>query len=113
MERARPEGSWLQASGEMADRIRGHGWSATPLGPIGDWPQSLRTAVDMMLAMPGPASVLWGPDNVLLYNDAYISIAKDRHPELLGRPAAEGWAEAYEAVIAPLIEAVRAGHAAR
>ena len=39
------------------------------IGPVGRWPQSLRTAVDMVLAMPGPATVLWGPAHVQIYKD--------------------------------------------
>ena len=104
---------WLEGGGEMARRIREHPWADTALGPIEDWPQSLKTAVDMILAMPGPATILWGPQNVQLYNDAYIAIARDRHPLLLGRPVAEGWPEAYEDVIAPLLDAAYAGRSSR
>lgn len=93
----------------MARRIREHDWAATPLGPIGGWPQSLKTALDVVLAMPGPATILWGPANVQLYNDAYVAVARDRHPALLGRPAAEGWPDAYDEVIAPLLENAHAG----
>src|SRR3712207_250935 len=93
----------------MARWIRKPDWARTPLGPIKGWPQTLRTAFDVALAMPGPATILWGPAHVQLYNDAYIAVAGDRHPGLLGRPAAEGWPDAYEGVIAPLLNAVRLG----
>ncbi|GJE41524.1 PAS domain-containing protein [Methylobacterium soli] len=104
---------WPRGDGEMAERIREHDWAATLLGPIGRWPQSLRTAVDMVLAMPGPANILWGPAHVQLYNDAYIAIAKDRHPELLGRPAAEGWPEVHAEVLVPVMKRAFAGRATR
>ncbi|WP_455179079.1 PAS domain S-box protein [Azospirillum melinis] len=97
----------------MAARIRTLGWADTPLGPIQTWPQSLRTAVDMILAMPGPATILWGPEHVQLYNDAYVAIAKERHPALLGRPVIEGWPDVYKSVIAPILESVSAGRATR
>ena len=97
----------------MADRIRTFDWDATPLGPIRGWPRSLRTAVGMMLAMPDPATILWGPAHVQLYNDAYVSIARNRHPALLGRPVAEGWPDAYANVIAPLLAETAAGRAVR
>jgi PAS domain S-box-containing protein len=102
---------WPSCDGEMARRTRQFDWAATPLGPIAGWPQSLRTIVDVVLAMPGPATILWGPRRVQLYNDAYIVIAQDRHPGLLGQPAAEGWPDAYDAVIAPLLSVVENGQA--
>ncbi|WP_198382940.1 PAS domain-containing sensor histidine kinase [Roseomonas sp. KE2513] len=97
----------------MACRIRAHNWGATPLGPVEGWPGSLRTAVDMVLAMPGPANILWGPAQIQLYNDAYSPIAKDRHPTLLGRPAAENWPEVHAEVLAPIMEAAFASRATR
>jgi PAS domain S-box-containing protein len=77
------------------------------------WPQSLKTVLDLILAMPGPATLLWGSSHIQLYNDAYVAIAQHRHPALLGRPVAEGWPDAYEAVILPLLEAARAGRSTR
>lgn len=100
-------------AGEMAERIRRHDWSATALGDMDAWPQSLRTAVDMILGMPTPANILWGGAHLQIYNDGYIDIARDRHPGLLGRPAAEGWPEAFAEVLAPLIEAVFDGRSVR
>lgn len=87
----------------MVRRIREHDWAATPLGPSRDWPQSLRTSVDLILAMPGPATILWGRQSIQIYNDAYRAIAGGRHRGLLGRPVAEGWPDVHEDVIAPLL----------
>jgi PAS domain S-box-containing protein len=95
--------------GEMAKRIRVHDWAVTPLGPMEAWPQSLRTAVDIMLASPSPVSIVWGPERVQLYNDAYVPIAVERHPGALGRPAAENWSEAYEPFLGPVFDRVFAG----
>lgn len=105
------EFDWPSTGGEMAGRIRQYDWAATPLGPIAGWPQSLRTMVDVVIAMPGPATILWGTDHVQIYNDAYIAIAQDRHPGLLGRPVTEGWPDAYPDVIAPLLTDIQEGHA--
>ena len=82
-------GEWPLGAGEMAERIRLHPWSATSVGSTGTWPHALRVAVDIMLASPGPVSILWGPDRLQFYNDAYIPFTGDRHPRGLGRPAAE------------------------
>ena len=83
----------------MGHLIRAHDWSTTPLGPIDTWPQSLKTAVDICLASSEAASVLWGPEQIQLYNDAYIAIAQDRHPAILGRPALENWSDAYDLLV--------------
>jgi hypothetical protein len=34
---------------EMATRMRALDWSATPLGPVEQWPQALRTSVRIVL----------------------------------------------------------------
>ena len=77
----------------MGARIRDFDWSTTPLGPLGDWPVSLRTCVSLLLRSPLPMALLWGPEGRLLYNDGYIAIAGDRHPSILGIPAYEAWPE--------------------
>lgn len=104
---------WPHGTGEMAARIRAHDWASTPVGSIEHWTQTLRIAVGMVLAMPNPATIIWGPQQIQIYNDAYIDIAKGRHPALLGCPVAEGWPDAYDTVIAPLMESFRAGSASR
>ena len=80
-------------------------WSATPLGARNAWSPSLELAVDIMLASAIPTALRWGPDFVLLYNDAYRPILGDKHPWALGRPAREAWAEVWEE-IAPAHQAI-------
>ena len=41
---------WLVGGGEMGKLIRSMDWSATSLGPIESWSQSLRTTVSLCLA---------------------------------------------------------------
>jgi PAS domain S-box-containing protein len=72
------------AGGEMAARVRTFDWSPTPLGPQDAWSPSLRMAVDMILATNFPMALRWGPDFVLIYNDAYAPALHERHPEALG-----------------------------
>ncbi len=104
-------GPWpfLAGGGEMGKRMREHDWSDSPLGPPQTWPQSLRTMVAACLNSPLLGAVLWGPDLVMLYNDAYIPSLADRHPNALGRSVAEVWGETWEQVAAPFREAMRAG----
>ncbi|WP_342633930.1 sensor histidine kinase [Microvirga calopogonii] len=102
---------WPAGGGEMGERIRQHDWAATPLGPVRTWPQSLKTAVDIMLASPGPVSILWGPDRIQLYNDGYIVVAAERHPAILGQPAAKSWSEAYKPFLGRVLDQVFKGDA--
>src|SRR5260370_1375480 len=69
--------------GEMARRIREMDWSATPLGNSEAWPQSLKLSIAMILASGFPMAIRWGPELVLIYNDAYRPILRDKHPEAL------------------------------
>ncbi|MEU8240872.1 SpoIIE family protein phosphatase [Actinoplanes missouriensis] len=78
-------------------------WAATDLGPIGGWPQSLRAAVRIVLSSRYPMLLLWGPDLVQLYNDAYSGLIGDKHPAALGRDVRETLAEGWD-VLRPLIE---------
>ena len=56
----------------MAAQMRSHDWRQCPLGAPDTWPPSLRTAVDMLLHSAFPMFVAWGPQHIVLYNDAYI-----------------------------------------
>ncbi len=47
---------------EMIARIRAIEWSATPVGPMQGWPQSLCTAVSIMLESRHPMLIWWGPE---------------------------------------------------
>jgi len=66
------------------------------MGPIAEWPTSLKTTVGLMLRSPVPLVLLWGPDGIMLYNDAYGGFAGNRHPGLLGSKVLEGWPEAAD-----------------
>ncbi|MEO5757595.1 MAG: PAS domain S-box protein, partial [Mesorhizobium sp.] len=63
------------------------------IGPIVVWPQSLKTAVSLILRSKVPIVMLWGEDGVMIYNDGYSQFAGGRHPRLLGSKVREGWPE--------------------
>ena len=88
----------LEGGGEMAERIRAHDWASTPLGSPQGWPQSLRTALSICLNSNFPTAVYWGPQLILLYNDAWSAIPGPRHPGALGKPAREAWADVWSIV---------------
>ncbi|RWX74802.1 PAS domain S-box protein [Neorhizobium lilium] len=84
---------FLAHDGELAGLISEFDWSATTLGCPGNWPQSMRTTVTLILQSPVPIVTHWGDDGIMIYNDAYSLFAGDRHPKLLGSKVREGWAE--------------------
>ncbi|WP_158809667.1 PAS domain-containing sensor histidine kinase [Beijerinckia sp. L45] len=73
--------------------IRAFDWATTALGAIEAWPQSLKTAVGIVVHSPVPMVMLWGDDGFMIYNDAYSKFAGGRHPQLLGSKVREGWPE--------------------
>jgi PAS domain S-box-containing protein len=97
--------AWLIGSGEMSERTRAFDWSTTPVGPIGRWPQSLRTTVSIMLGCQYPLLIWWGPELIHFYNDAYLPVLGKRHPGALGRPAPQVWSEAWP-LVGPQADAV-------
>jgi signal transduction histidine kinase len=113
MNRETPPGArTLQAfptsgSNEMAGRINAFNWSRTSLGPIEGWPQSLRTALGILLSSRFPMQLLWGEEYVHFYNDAYLPIAADKHPDALGQIGAAIWPEVWH-VVGPMLDEVRA-----
>ncbi|HZI78775.1 MAG TPA: ATP-binding protein [Vicinamibacterales bacterium] len=91
---------------EMARRMRALDWSRTALGPVEQWPQSLRTSVSTCLECAFPIVLWWGPRLTILYNDEYIPmLGPAKHPAALGRPGVEVWAEIWD-VIDPMLSQV-------
>jgi signal transduction histidine kinase/DNA-binding response OmpR family regulator len=87
-------------------------WSATPLGSRDTWPGVLRLLVDLCLDSEFPVQISWGPDLVILYNDAYIPLlGAEKHPWALGRPASEVGPHLWPASEEHLREVMRTGRA--
>jgi PAS domain S-box-containing protein len=90
-----PSQDWLIGAGEIADLIRSMDWSATPLGARDEWPPSLRTAVNLILASRFPMAVLWGRELIMIYNEGYRTMAADQHPRAMGKSNRETWPEVW------------------
>ena len=95
---------FLAGGGELGALIRAHDWSATPLGPPSGWPQSLKTAIGIMLRARQPIWVGWGAELTYFYNDAYKAIIGGKHPVALGQPTLSVWREIHDE-IKPLLHA--------
>src|SRR2546421_3747950 len=103
---------FLAGGGEMGALMRAYEWSRSPLGKPETWPQSLRTAVRILLNTNHPMFIWWGPDLIQFYNDAYRqTMGPERHPSALGQGGRKCWAEIWD-VIGPQIEQVMSGEGA-
>ena len=100
----------FSANGEMARRIRAYDWASSAIGPVESWPQSLKTTLGILIHSKFPMFLFWGEDLICFYNDAYRPSLGDngKHPDALGKPAAEVWGEIWP-VIKPQIDQVLAG----
>jgi len=83
---------------DMARRMRQFDWSATSIGPSHAWPQSLRTAVRIMLTSRQPIWIGWGKDLIYFYNDPYKSIIGGKDAWALGRPTSQVWRELWDEI---------------
>jgi hypothetical protein len=96
---------WLTGGSEVGKLIRVMDWSRTPLGPIASWPQSLKTAVNILLNSHYPMFVWWGRELTNIYNDAYMPMLGERHPQALGQSAPHVRSEVWP-VVGPQTEIV-------
>ncbi|WP_434743599.1 SpoIIE family protein phosphatase [Micromonospora sp. SH-82] len=76
-----------------ASAIPGGPWGV--LGPPESWDPAVRAVVDVVLTSPVPMALAYGEKLLLLYNDGYAELIGGRHPEALGRPAPEVFADVW------------------
>lgn len=51
---------------------------------------------NMVMGSPHPAAMYWGEEYVAIYNEAYIFLAGNKHPSLMGQSYKVAWAEIWE-----------------
>ncbi|KIX94747.1 uncharacterized protein Z520_09437 [Fonsecaea multimorphosa CBS 102226] len=73
-------------------------WASTSLGPIEDWSVELRGMCNLIMASPHPSAMYWGPDHVAIYNEAYVLLAGQKHPTLMGARYSDAWSEIWDAL---------------
>jgi signal transduction histidine kinase len=99
---------FLWNGGKLGEITLNYDWSKSPLGPIHQWPHSLRTTLGTILHSAFPMFLFWGPELICFYNDAYRPSLGDngKHPAV-GKPGREVWPEIWD-IIGPLIQRVLA-----
>lgn len=99
--------TWLDNGGKMGKLICEKNWMDTPLGPVEDWPNSLRNILPIVMETRVPALICWGSELSMIYNDAYQRLLGDKS-DALGSPFLKVWPEAEES-IGPIIERTLSG----
>ncbi|WP_082458077.1 PAS domain-containing protein [Sphingomonas sp. Leaf10] len=86
---------WPAADGECAALIRTRNWSDSPFGVPNDWPPEMRATIANIVNSPVAKVLMWGPEHILFYNDAYRAIVGERHPEVFGTPVEQAFPELW------------------
>ncbi|KAG0651774.1 Hybrid signal transduction histidine kinase K [Hyphodiscus hymeniophilus] len=86
-------------------------WASTPLGPIETWAFDLRAMCNLIMGSPHPAAMYWGPEFIAIYNEAYILLAGNKHPTLMGMSYKEAWKEIWPSIEGIFNSAVNYGQA--
>lgn len=87
--------------------MRAFDWASTNVGLMETWSQSLKSTVKTLLASRYPMVLIWGPELIQFYNDAYSEIIGDKHPAALGTDIRITLAEAWD-TLGPMIDEVMA-----
>ncbi len=90
--------AWPSHGGETGEMLRAPGFAVPELGPVADWPDALRVALDLMLASPQRAFVTWGPDYLFFYNDRILQAYRDENARIFGRSYNRSWPQVWEKV---------------
>ena len=99
----------MQEESEMQLRVRDFNWSQTSLGHYEQWPQCLKSTLDIILSAKQPMWLGWGPELIYIYNDACKQVlGADKHPWALGQPARLVWEEMWH-ICGPLADKVAIG----
>ena len=98
-------GEVAPGGGGMAAAVVAHDWHRSPLGPIETWPQSLKTAVSIMLTSRYQMWMFWGPELTFFCNDAYRPTLGVKADWALGARSDLVWAEIWTD-IGPRIDTV-------
>lgn len=86
---------FMSGPGEMAAKMRAYDWASSELGPAASWPQSLKTAVRIMLASRYAMWMAWGPNLTFFCNDAYLPTVGIKRDWVLGSRSENVWEEIW------------------
>ncbi|PSK56792.1 Hybrid signal transduction histidine kinase K [Elsinoe australis] len=73
--------------------IQDHDWDNSAFGPTNTWIASLRHQVQFMLSKSSPGAILWGPERLIIYNEAFHPLIGAWHPDLMGKSLKAEWSD--------------------
>lgn len=108
-----PEDALFAGPGEIRALCRALDWSATPLGPVAGWPQSLRAVVGLCLDSRTTMAIWAGPALTLIHNQGYQRVLGPKYPWAMGHQAREVWPELWEVLGSELQQVMASGVSTR
>lgn len=97
----------------MSDLVRTIDWSTTQLGPVKDWPQSLKTALSICFTSQSPIIIWWRRELFQFYNEPYRPVlGTSKHPQAMGSEGPRIWPEIWH-IMGPLFDKVFQGRSVR
>ncbi|TFV86252.1 SpoIIE family protein phosphatase [Blastococcus sp. CT_GayMR16] len=93
---------------ELQRMVLDYDWAGTALGAEEHWSPTLRTAASTALNSGFGMLLMWGPELVMIYNDAYAPMLGLRHPSALGCRVPDVWDDIWPD-IKGMVEDVFAG----
>jgi PAS domain S-box-containing protein len=102
--------AFLANGGDAGARTLAQDWRSHPLGPMHDWPASLRLSLGMVLGSSFPSFIAWGEELFIFHNDAYTPMLGNKAAGAIGTPLPQLWSEAWD-TMAPLARRVLDGEA--
>lgn len=99
--------AFLSGGGACGEIARAMDWSTTPLGAPSSWSPALRTAFGLALHSRSPMMLFWGPELVLVYNDACLPSLQERHPAAMGKRAADFFRQTWPSILSELLPVIR------
>jgi signal transduction histidine kinase len=103
-----PDPASVRPVSDMELQMRSHPWESTAVGPVAQWPFSLKLAVRTLLDCQLPMYLAWGDTYTQFFNDAYLPILGDKWTTALGGDARHTWPEIWP-TIGPMWAAAKAG----
>ena len=103
----------IHGQSAVAHLLRSTAWTASSVSEVPEqdpyWSPALLVTLNLILGSPVPMQLLWGPNLLVFYNDAFSAQLGTKHPAALGQPAAKVWKETWHLVEDSLNRTLRTG----